>query len=783
MELETIQTSTTANLPMLKQGDYEMWRLRIEQYFQVQDYALWDVIENGNSFKRVAQTTTNDIGTSTTLIPGPVTTKEKRNKSDLDTMSIDDLYNNFKIVKQEKYSVKIYAPIRENNGAPLIEDWESEGEDKVESTPEMERKTVASGVDKVKVDIPKQNVKPARRLVKYAEIYKTQTPRGRCKYHQRERMNCKCGRTPPKAMVAIDRVGFDWSYMAEDVVPTNMALMAFLNSKFNLATYKRGLAYVEEQLIFYKKNEVIFSEKIVVLKRDISYKDSKISVLKRVLEKLKQEKESNQLKIENFDIASTNLDKLIGSQIPDNSKKGLGYESYHVVPYPPTGLFSPPKLNLSNSCLEEFQQPKIEGYRPKTSKSVSEDISNEVKESPDAPLVKDRVLDNKDCSVKSPIVVEKKTVVPTVAKIEFVRAKQQEKLVRKPVKYVEMYRLAAKLSKGKGGSSTTSDMLPLGEEPKEEELLAEAVNTACYVQNMVLVVKPHNKTLYELFRGRTLALSFMRPFRCHVTILNTLDHLRKFDGKYNDGFFVGYSLNSKAFRVYNLRTRKWKKTCILGTNSNDFVGIEESIGEGHSRKEKRSNQYHILMPLWKDGSLFDSSSKNTSNDKPQPSSNAGHKDDKARIAAIRLFLARASFMGFMVYQMDVKSAFLYGRIEEEVYVCQPPGFEDPDHLDKVYKVVKELYGLHQALRAWPDIMFVVCAYVRFQVTSNVSHLHAVKRIFNYLKRQPKLGLWYPKDSPFEMEPYTESDYAGASLDRKSTIRGCQFLRSRLVSWQ
>nr|GFC60234.1 hypothetical protein [Tanacetum cinerariifolium] len=68
--------------------------------------------------------------------------------------------------------------------------------------------------------------------------------------------------------------------------------------------------------------------------------------------------------------------------------------------------------------------------------------------------------------------------------------------------------------------------------------------------------------------------------------------------------------------------------------------------------------------------------------------------------AIRLFLAYASFMGFMVYQMDVKSAFLYGTIEEEVYVCQPLGFEDHDHPDKVYKVVKALYGLHQAPRAW-----------------------------------------------------------------------------------
>ncbi|GJW11191.1 putative reverse transcriptase, RNA-dependent DNA polymerase, partial [Tanacetum coccineum] len=213
----------------------------------------------------------------------------------------------------------------------------------------------------------------------------------------------------------------------------------------------------------------------------------------------------------------------------------------------------------------------------------------------------------------------------------------------------------------------------------------------------------------------------------------------------------------------------------------------------------------------------------------------------ARIEAIRLFLAYASFKDFVVYQMDVKSAFLYGKIEEEVYVCQPLGFEDPEFPDRVYKVEKALYGLHQAPRACqdkyvdeilkkfgfstvktastpmetskplmkdenaedvnvhlyrsmigslmyltssrPDIMFVVCACARFQVTPKVSHLHAVKRIFRYLKGQPKLGLWYPKDSPFDLEAYTDSDYAGASLDRKSTTGGCQFLRSRLISWQ
>ncbi|GJV14892.1 hypothetical protein Tco_1360215 [Tanacetum coccineum] len=82
-----------------------------------------------------------------------------------------------------------------------------------------------------------------------------------------------------------------------------------------------------------------------------------------------------------------------------------------------------------------------------------------------------------------------------------------------------------------------------------------------------------------------------------------------------------------------------------------------------------------------------------------------------------------------------------------------------------------------------DIMFAVCACARFQVNPKISHLHAVKRIFRYLKGQPKLGLWYPKDLPFDLMAFTDSDYARARLDRKSTTGGCQFLRCRLISWQ
>ncbi|GJX83996.1 putative ribonuclease H-like domain-containing protein [Tanacetum coccineum] len=161
---------------------------------------------------------------------------------------------------------------------------------------------------------------------------------------------------------------------------------------------------------------------------------------------------------------------------------------------------------------------------------------------------------------------------------------------------------------------------------------AEAVNTACYVQNRVLVVKPHNKTPYELFHGRTPTLSFMRPFGCPVTILNTIDHLGKFDGKADEGFFVGYSLNSKAFRVFNSRTRiveenlhirfsestpnvvgsgpDWLfdidaltrtmnyEPIVAGTQSNGFAGTKASDNAGQARKETEPVKDYILLPLW-----------------------------------------------------------------------------------------------------------------------------------------------------------------------------------------
>ncbi|GJV71326.1 putative ribonuclease H-like domain-containing protein [Tanacetum coccineum] len=389
---------------------------------------------------------------------------------------------------------------------------------------------------------------------------------------------------------------------------------------------------------------------------------------------------------------------------------------------------------------------------------------------------------------------------------------------------------------------------------------AEAVNTACYVQNRVLVVKPHNKTPYELFHGRTPTLSFMRPFGCPVTILNTIDHLGKFDGKADEGFFVGYSLNSKAFRVFNSRTRiveeklhiRFSEVHILivlqiiefaddGSNFNSIVndagtnevnvvddeddGVVANMNNLDTTIQvspipsTRIHKHHPLDQVIGDLQSATQTRKMSKNLKEHWKNLKRNKNDEmgivirnkarlvaqgytqeegidydkvfapvARIEAIRLFLAYASFKDLMVYQMDVKSVFLYGKIEKEVYLLELGMKTLLQHIllgQWVFKRGKltRPYSSKGTKVIFSDIMFAVCACARYQVNPKVSHLHAVKRIFRYLKGQLKLGLWYLKDSPFDLVAYTNSDYARASLDRKSTTGGCQFLGCRLISWQ
>ncbi|GKC64268.1 ribonuclease H-like domain-containing protein [Tanacetum coccineum] len=474
MDLESGQNNALTKLPLLKQGDYDTWRLRIESYIQLQDYALWEIIEDGNSFKPVARTTTNADGTSTSTIPGAVTAEEKiqkkndliaqsilmmtlpsehlltfnqykdsktlfeaiearfgsnkatkktqktllkqislpsewsmhvvvwRNKSDLGLISFDDLYNNFKIVEQEvKRSViscsnsslqnvafvstpsstddvntsnvyvstassslstassidntarlsdaTIYAFLaNQPNGSQVVhEDLEQIHEDDLE---EMDlkwqlallsmkarkfyqrtgKKIIINGSDIAGYDKTKVECFNCHKMGHFArECRNPRSQENRSRNQDNSRRTVNVEKSSSKAMLAIDGAGFDWSFMTEEEVPTNFALMAFSDSEINksksdLANYKRGLASVEEQLVFYKKNKGMLCDQIAVFKRDASFNESEIKSLKIQIERLKKEKESNQIKIDNLENAFKSLDKLIGSQISKNNRKGYG---------------------------------------------------------------------------------------------------------------------------------------------------------------------------------------------------------------------------------------------------------------------------------------------------------------------------------------------------------------------------------------------------------------------------------------------------------------------------
>ncbi|GJZ69896.1 hypothetical protein Tco_0633446 [Tanacetum coccineum] len=250
------------------------------------------------------------------------------------------------------------------------------------------------------------------------------------------------------SMLAIDGVGFDWSDMAEEQVQTNMALMLFSDSEvyndktcsktclknyetlknqcddlivklnqteFTAATYKRGLATIEEQLITYRKNEVLFSEEVAVLKREVACEDYEINGLKN---------------------------KLLENQITGKSKKDLGYS---VVPPPHPLIYNrPKKLDLYYSGLDEFKEPEFKGYGPENSKQESNIVYDkkldDSKENSDNSLVKEKVSKDISSFVESSLNVDKETVFPVDKKVESVKPKNHEKTVKKSVRYAEMYK-------------------------------------------------------------------------------------------------------------------------------------------------------------------------------------------------------------------------------------------------------------------------------------------------------------------------------------------------------
>ncbi|GJS85936.1 putative ribonuclease H-like domain-containing protein [Tanacetum coccineum] len=800
MEFESAHSNTTAKLPILKLGEYEMWVIRIKQYFQVQDYALWEVIENGNSWVSVPQTA-QENGTSVTKMSVPVTAEEKTNKkndvkarslllmalpnehqltfsqyndaktmfaaietrfggneatkktqktllkqqyenfsasstesldsifnrlqkivsrlailgvvitqedlnskflrslppewnthvvvwmnkAEIETMSIDDLYNNFKIVEQ---SVKksVGASSGAQNLAFMTAPSTSSTNDVNTAKPAYEVSTVSPNVNTAS---PQVSTASFSDNAVYAFLWQLSLLSMRAKrvFQLSQDGDIFRGSVDTGANKEQKR-----SDMAEEQVQTNMALMAFSDSE-------------EEQLVTYRKNEVLFSEEVAVLKREVACKDYEISVLKTEFEKVKQEKEGIEFKIEKFDNASKSLDKLLGSQITDRSKKGFWYN--FVLPLYPLIYNRPTKLDLSYSGLDEFKDPEFKSYGSKD-KHRSKDISS---------------------FVESPLNVDKETVFLVDKKIEFVKPKNHEKPVKKSVRekgkplmddkgfvdsgcsrhmtgnisylsdFKELYggtnpnesidasyfdspskdvgngepKSAAddqnQVEDGPDNENDEKDKSEDDSSPKEVNVAGQHVNTA----------SPEVNT--DRFKLNTVDPSFFSDEDEPEVDLGNILNSYTVPTTPNTRIHKDRPIKNVIGDVKSsVQTRRMTKPTsgqgfisAVFRNKKDETGIvirkkARLVAHGH-RQEEGIDYKELFAPV-------------------------------ARIEAIRLFLAYASFMGFLVYQMDVKSAFLYGTIKEEVYVTQPPRFKDPDNLDKVYKVVKALYGLHQAPIAW-----------------------------------------------------------------------------------
>ncbi|GJY44881.1 hypothetical protein Tco_0433094 [Tanacetum coccineum] len=231
-------------------------------------------------------------------------------------------------------------------------------------------------------------------------------------------------------------------------------LVKLNDTKFKAATYKRGLATLEDQIVKYKEHEVLFSEEVALFKRSVGCKEYELGLLRTELEKVKQEKEGIDFKIAKFDKSAKDLNEMLESQITDKNKKGLGY---NVVPPPhPLILNRPTNLDLSYSGLDEFKEPEVNMYGlrenvPKPTNNCDKESDNSEENTDDSleqqQVAKQQVSDSKSSSTESPLKIDKETVkvlkekfFHPAGKVETVKPKHSETPVKRTVRYAEMYR-------------------------------------------------------------------------------------------------------------------------------------------------------------------------------------------------------------------------------------------------------------------------------------------------------------------------------------------------------
>ncbi|GJT94589.1 putative ribonuclease H-like domain-containing protein [Tanacetum coccineum] len=329
---------------------------------------------------------------------------------------------------------------------------------------------------------------------------------------------------------------------------------------------------------------------------------------------------------------------------------------------------------------------------------------------------------------------------------------------------------------------------------------AEALNIACYVLNRVLVIKPHNKTPYELIRGRPPLIYFMKPFRYLVTILNTKDPLGKFDGKADEGYFVRYSVVSKAMSVFNKRTRIVEETLNIRFIENtpnvkgnrpDWIFDVDSLSISMNYVPVATGNKTNGIAVTKDNIVAgpkdyegDAGMKPTEVDENEASDKSGKHDQEAR--------NNTGIFGNAYDDEDV---------EEEV---------DMNNVISSYSVPDTSFTKFHKNHPEDQVIRSLKTHVQTRHMTKINEEHGLISSVHKLRRtnhkdfqnlgknkartgcsghtQEEKDIDYDEGlcdcySPFDLEAFSNSDYAGASLDRKSTTGDCQFLSKRLISWQ
>nr|GEZ85452.1 retrovirus-related Pol polyprotein from transposon TNT 1-94 [Tanacetum cinerariifolium] len=386
-----------------------------------------------------------------------------------------------------------------------------------------------------------------------------------------------------------------------------------------------------------------------------------------------------------------------------------------------------------------------------------------------------------------------------------------------------------RVAERKNKTLTEADRTMLADSLLPTTFWAEAINTACYARNRVLVTKPHNKTPYELLIGRSPNLDFMRPFGCHVTILNTSDHLGKFESKADEGFLVGYSVNSKAFRVFNSRTRKvednlhikflenksnvaergpeWLfdidsltksmnyESVTAGNQTNDDAGIEINVNAGQAGQEKSSDHEYILLPFMPSNSPLSLSTQSSDdkdvNEVPGKEDEGVSKgsgiDDHERTNSILKIMPSLEETIIFDDVFDDKEVGVKADTNNlELLTVVSPIPTTRVHKDHPKEqIIGDLnlatqtrrminFSKENAVRAigtkWvfrnkKDDRGIVVRNKARLVAQGYTQEEGIdyNEVFAPVARIKAI-----RDSPFDLEAFFDSDYAGARLDRKST---------------